>query len=98
MFSHMEGTLIVAFILSCLVFLAAVAAEGRGQHLLRVMLGLEGERNKEQMFAKIEREENDLRLVRDMARLEERSHNTTEIEVTAGIQAELRRSTGSAAA
>lgn len=98
MFSQMEGTLIVAFILSGIVFLAALAAEGRGQHLLRIILGVNGERHTEQIFADVERDDNDLRLVGDMARLEERSHNTTEIEVSVGIRAELQHGRDSAAA
>lgn len=98
MFSTMAGMLTVAMVLSGIVFIAAIAAEGRGHHLLRVMLGLEGARGKQQIFADVEREGNDLRLVSDMARLEEASRNTTEIEVAAGIAAEMKRSVGSAAA
>lgn len=98
MFSHMEGTLIMAFVLSGIVFVAALAAEGRGQHLLRILLRVDGATKKQQIFADVERADNDLRLVRDMARLEERSHDTTEIEVRAGIRAELERNHASAAA
>jgi hypothetical protein len=98
MFSHMEGTLVIAFILSLIVFVAAMAAEGRGEHLLRIMLGLNGKRDREQIFTTVEREANDLRLVSDMARLEEATTNTTEIEVKAGIDAEMRRGPDSAAA
>lgn len=98
MFSQMAGTLVVAFVLSGIVFVAAIAAEGRGQHLLRVILGLESDAGKERIFADVERDGNDLRLVSDMARLEEFSRDTTEIEVVTGINAELKRSTGSAAA
>jgi hypothetical protein len=90
MFSQMTGTLSVAFVLSGIIFLAAIAAEGRGQHLLRVLLGLEGTRGKEQIFADVERDGNDLGLVSDMARLEELSRDTTEIEVAVGIAAELK--------
>ncbi|WP_062208155.1 hypothetical protein [Demequina oxidasica] len=98
MFSNMESTLTIAFILSAIVFIAAVAAEGRGQHLLRIMLGLEGDRGKEQLFADVDRQDNNLRLVTDMSRLEEFSRDTTEIEVSAAIDAELKRGKGNAAA
>ncbi|WP_430867143.1 hypothetical protein [Demequina aurantiaca] len=98
MFSNMSGMLVLALVLSGIVFLAAIAAEGRGNRMLRVMLGLEGERGKEQIFADVERSGNDLGLVSDMARLEELSRDTTEIEVAAGIAAEMKREASSAAA
>lgn len=97
MFSNMASTLTIALVLSGIVFVAAIAAEGRGQHMLRIILGLEGEGGKEQMFADVERKDNNPGLVNDMARFEELSRNTTEIEVSAGIKAELEHSHSSAA-
>lgn len=98
MFSQMSGVLTVAMVISGVVFMAAVLAEGRGHHMLRIMLGLEGNRGKQQLFADVEREENNLRLISTMARLEEFSRDTTEIEVSAGIAAEMSRREDSAAA
>ena len=98
MFAQMTGVLTIAMVISGVVFLAAVLAEGRGHHMLRFMLGLEGNRGKEQLFADVERDDYNLRLVSNMAHLEEFSRDTTEIEVAAGIAAEMSREADSAAA
>lgn len=82
MFSQMETTLVIALVVAGVVFVAAMAAEGRAQHLLRVILRLEGGRGKEYLFADVERHGNDLSLVNDLGRLEARSRTSTEFELS----------------
>jgi len=82
MFSNMETTLVIALVIAGVVFIAAMAAEGRAQHLLRVILGLNGGSGKEYLFADVERSGNDLSLVNDLGRLENRSRTTTEFELS----------------
>ncbi|WP_296667002.1 hypothetical protein [Demequina sp.] len=74
MFSHMEGTLIVAGLLAVIVFVAAFAAEGRGQRLIRILLGAEQRRPvREHLFDELERPAPTLDVVGTLARREPRA-------------------------
>ena len=78
MFSHMEGTLIVAGLIAAGVFVAAFAAEGRGQRVIRMMLGVETRRPvKELLFDEVDRPSASLDVVDKLGRPETRELQTT---------------------
>ena len=78
MFSHMEGTLIIAGLIAAGVFVAAFAAEGRGQRVIRMLLGEESRRPvKELLFEEIERPTASLDVVDKLGRAETRELQTT---------------------
>lgn len=69
MFSHMVGTLIVATLVAAIVFVAAFAAEGRGERVLRILLGAERRRRvREHLFDEMDRPESTFDLVGSMSR------------------------------
>lgn len=78
MFSHMEGTLIVAGLIAVVVIVAAFASEGRGQRLIRILLGEETRRPvKEHLFDELERPEASLDVVGRLGRPETRELQTS---------------------
>ena len=69
MFSPMEATLAIAGIFAVIVFAAAFAAEGRGQRLLRILLGVEERRPmREHLFDELERPAGNLDVVESLGR------------------------------
>ncbi|MDN4477227.1 hypothetical protein QQX10_04365 [Demequina sp. SYSU T00039] len=69
MFSHMEGTLIVAGLIAAGVIVAAFAAEGRGQRVIRILLGVEERRPvREHLFDELDRPEASLDVVDKLGR------------------------------
>lgn len=63
MFSSMLGLLTAAAVLSAVVMLAAVVAEGRGRHILRLLFGVRERGDADQVFAPVARDEDDWSLV-----------------------------------
>ena len=59
MFSSMVDTLTIAGVLSALVMLVALLAEGRGRHAVRVLLGLRTRATLEQVMTEVPRNESD---------------------------------------
>ncbi len=69
MFSHMEGTLVVAGIIALIVFAAAFAAEGRGRRVVRLMLGVEERRSvTEHLYDELDRPAATLDVVGELGR------------------------------
>lgn len=78
MFSHMEGTLIVAGLIAAGVFVAAFAAEGRGQRIVRILLGVEERRPmREHLFDEVDRPAASLDVVEKLGRPQARELETS---------------------
>lgn len=63
MFSSMVGTLSVAVLLSVLVMVVAMLAEGRGRHVARLVFGLRSRASLDEVLAEVPRAETDWELV-----------------------------------
>jgi hypothetical protein len=74
----MQGMLVVAMLLAFAVMLAALAAEGRGQHFLRVVLGLTPRRGADHMYDEIARDGDNWDVV---ASLEETQESRSDLGV-----------------
>jgi hypothetical protein len=87
MFSQMAGTYVVGGGIAAFLFVAAVAAEGRGAHLIRLLLTAgRGKRIEILREAEMPREENTLAVVRDLGAAERRY-----VEIERRRAAEARR-------
>ncbi len=63
MFSYMADVLAWCVVISFAAFVIAFAAEGRGTHILRVLLGLAPRKHGLDNFTSVPRDEGDWRLV-----------------------------------
>lgn len=63
MFSSMVDTWSVAVVLSAIVMLVAMLAEGRGRHLARLVFGLRPSSTLDEIMAEVPRDETDWELV-----------------------------------
>ncbi len=73
MFSAMAATLILAGVVAGIVFVSAFAAEGRGERLVRMLLGAERMGTvREHLFDELERPAATLDLLGDMSRTDAR--------------------------
>ncbi len=63
MFSSMASTLSVALVLAVVALIAAALAEGRGRHLLRLILGARSRETLDDVLAEVPRDEADWELV-----------------------------------
>ena len=73
MMTQMAGTWITGGVIAAVIFVAAVAAEGRGVYLLRLwLLHGRGERLAALRQAELERERNSLAIVRELGASERR--------------------------
>ena len=56
--SSLISGLVIAVVLAAVVFVIAAFAEGRGQHLMRIVLRVDERRGMEHVYDEIEREDN----------------------------------------
>src|SRR5690554_5771532 len=73
MFSSMVGTLSVAVLLSVLVMIVAVLAEGRGRHVARLFFGLRSRSTLDEVLAEVPRPETDWELVEQVHSVPDRA-------------------------
>ena len=64
MFDAMAGPLTVAIALAVVLMVAAILAEGRARHIMRLMLGIRSREDLDQVLAPVPRGEGDWELVR----------------------------------
>lgn len=77
MFEHMTTVLAVGALVAVVVFAAAFAAEGRGQRLIRLLLGEERRRPlREHLFDEIDRPDSTLDVVGGLAHPDTRELRT----------------------
>ena len=67
MFGYMQDVLVWGVVLSVIAIVAAIAAEDRGKHLLRVLLGLAPREHKIDILGTVPRDNGDWRLVGTLA-------------------------------
>ncbi len=94
MFRYMIDVIAWAVAFSCLAFILAFFAEGRGMHLMRIVLGLAPRKQGLEAFESVPRDDGDWRLI---ASLEEPQHRVRAVPSGADAQLGAARRTGAPA-